>query len=129
LNRFHLDTDFLIYALSVRGPEWKRLDAIVVSEAILEISAVAWCEFCRGPRTPEQIAIARSLFGDAGIIPFDEGLAEWAADEFRRLGNPRKRVGDIAIGVTASASNATLLTRNHEDFSDVTGLTVEVVRG
>jgi hypothetical protein len=46
---FHLDTDFLVYALSVRGPERKKLDELAASEAEIEISAVAWP--ASGPRT------------------------------------------------------------------------------
>ncbi len=41
----HLDTDFLVYALSVRGPERKKLDELASSDAQIEISAVAWYEF------------------------------------------------------------------------------------
>lgn len=53
MSRFHLDTDFLVYALSTRGQERIRLEQLVKSESVIEISAVAWYEFCRGPRTPE----------------------------------------------------------------------------
>jgi predicted nucleic acid-binding protein len=121
----HLDTDFLVYALSGRGPERKRLDELADSDARIEISAVAWYEFSRGPRTPEQIAVARSLFGADGIVAFSEALAETAADVFRALGSPRKRAADIAIGVTAAASAASLLTRNAKDFAGVPGLMLE----
>ncbi len=57
------------------------------------MSAVAWYEFSRGPRTPEQLAVARGLFLEEGIVPFSEELASCAADAFRRLGSPRKRAG------------------------------------
>jgi predicted nucleic acid-binding protein len=127
LSRFHLDTDFLIHALSSRGPEWRRLGEIVDSEAIVEISALAWYEFCRGPRTPEQIAVARGLFGDQGIIALTDIMAERAGDEFRRLGSPRRRAADVTIGVTAASCGATLLTRNRNDFGDITALDVEAV--
>jgi len=45
--RAHLDTDFLIYALSQRGPERHRLEDLVASDAEIAISAVAWYEFSR----------------------------------------------------------------------------------
>lgn len=118
----HVDTDFLVYALSIRGPERKKLDELVTSETEIEISAVAWYEFSRGPRTPEQLAVARLLFGSNGIVPFSEDLAAAAAEVFRSLGSPRKRAADIAIGVTAAATGAALLTRNGKDFSGVPGL-------
>jgi predicted nucleic acid-binding protein len=106
----HLDTDFLVYALSVRGPERKKLDELARSEAEIEISAVAWYEFSRGPRTAEQLAVARSLFGNEGI---------------RSLGSPRRRAADIAIGVTAAAAGAALLTRNARDFARIPDLRLE----
>jgi predicted nucleic acid-binding protein len=123
--RFHVDTDFLVYALATSGPERMRLRALAATDAVLEISAIAWYEFCRGPRTPEQVAVARSLFGEVGVIPFTEDLAEVAADRFRQLGSPRKRAADIAIAATALHRDAVLLTRNGRDFAGVEGLRVE----
>ena len=124
-KRVHLDTDFLIYAVSVRGPERRRLQELVESDSVIEMSAVAWYEFCRGPRSPEQIAVARSLFDEEGIIALNENLAERAAEEFKRLGRPRKRAADLAIGVTARECKATLVTRNKHDFAGIDGLTVD----
>ena len=125
--RIQLDTDFLIYALSQAGAERNRLRRAAESEAVLQISAVAWYEFCRGPRLPEQIAIARSLFAADGVVPLDEILAAHAAEIFRRLGSPRRRAADIAIGVTAAATSAILLTRNARDFAGIPDLELEAV--
>ena len=50
--RLHLDTDFLVYALSMAGPERRRLRTLADSEDEVQMSAVAWYEFSRGPRTP-----------------------------------------------------------------------------
>jgi predicted nucleic acid-binding protein len=123
----HLDTDFLIYALSQAGPERNRLRRAADSDAAIRISAVAWYEFSRGPRVPEQIAVARALFGPDGVIPFDEELAAQAAEVFRRLGSPRRRAADIAIGVTAVSTAARLLTRNARDFAGIPDLELEAV--
>ena len=125
--RIQLDTDFLVYALSQAGVERHRLRRAAESEAVLQISAVAWYEFCRGPRLPEQIAVARSLFAVDGVVPFDETLAAHAAEVFRRLGSPRRRAADIAIGVTAAATAAVLLTRNARDFAGIPDLELEAV--
>jgi predicted nucleic acid-binding protein len=124
--RYHLDTDFLVYALSVAGPERRRMHALAESDAEIQISAVAWYEFSRGPRTPEQLAVARSFFGDEGVLAFSEGVAAEAAEVFRQLGSPRKRGADIAIGVTAAAQRAVLLTRNARDFAGIPDLPLEV---
>lgn len=123
--RYHLDTDFLVYALSVAGPERKRLRAMADSDDEIQMSAIAWYEFSRGPRTPEQLAVARSLLGEEGVLAFSEGTAAQAADVFRRLGSPRKRAADVAIGVTAVVHDAVLVTRNARDFAGMPGLRVE----
>lgn len=122
---YHLDTDFLVYALSVSGPERRRLRTLSESDEDIRMSAVAWYEFARGPRTPEQLAVARSFFGDEGIVAFSEGLAGQAAEVFRGLGSPRRRAADVAIGVTAAAHDAVLLTRNARHFAGVPGLRIE----
>ena len=124
---WHVDTDFLVYALSSPGVERRRLSALSGSSEEIGISAVAWYEFARGPRTPEQLAVARSFFGEEGVVPFAESLADLAAEVFRRLGSPRRRAADVAIGVTAAAHGATLLTRNARDFAGIPGLEVEAV--
>jgi predicted nucleic acid-binding protein len=120
--RVHLDTDFLIHALSSPGKERRKLLALADSEAELELSAVAWYEFSRGPRTPQQLAVARTFFGERGIVAFDEHIVDHAADVFRQLGSPRKRAADIAIGVTAVVRKAKLCTANARDFAGIPGL-------
>jgi tRNA(fMet)-specific endonuclease VapC len=122
---YHLDTDFLVYALSRPGPERRRLQAMAESEEKIQMSAVAWCEFSRGSRTPEQLAVARSFLGDEGVVAFSEDTAAAAADVFRRLGSPRKRAADVAIGVTAVVQDAVLVTRNARDFAGIPGLRLE----
>jgi len=123
--RYHLDTDFIVYALSSPGPERRRLRALAESDAEIQMSAVAWYEFCRGPRTPEQLAVARSFLGEEGVVAFGEPLEAEAADVFRRLGSPRRRAADVAIGVTAAIHEAVLVTRNARDFAGIPSLRTE----
>ena len=55
--RVHLDAGVLAYALSVTGPERRRrVVQLTESEAEIQVSAIAWYEFSRGPRTPKQLA-------------------------------------------------------------------------
>ena len=118
----HLDTDFLVYALAVSGLERRKLLEVAESGRTIEISAIAWYEFSRGPRTPEQLATARAFFTDDGIVPFSERLAQASAEVFRQLGSPRRRAADVAIGVTAASRGATLISRNARDFAGIPGL-------
>jgi predicted nucleic acid-binding protein len=123
--RVHLDTDFLVHAPSSPGDERDRLVELADSDAEIQMSAVAWYEFARGPRTPEQLAVARSFFFDDGIVPFSEELAAVSSEVFRSLGSPRRRAAEIAIGITAVAMEATLETRNARDFAGIPDLEIE----
>lgn len=119
---YHLDTDFLVKAVSEAGEHRRKLLQLVDTDAILQMSAWAWYEFCRGPRTPEQLAVARAFFLEDGILPISEDVVARAADQYRALGSPRKRAADILIGVTAACFGCTLLTVNHRDFAGINGL-------
>ena len=123
----HFDTDLLIVGLSRSGAERRCLLSLADSPAVLQMSAVAWYEFSRGPRTPEQLAVGRALLADDGIIPLSEDIASRAAEVFRQLGSPRRRAADIAIASTAIIAGATLVTRNSRDFADIPGLDLCVV--
>jgi predicted nucleic acid-binding protein len=126
LSLFHLDADYLVYATCQRGLERERVTELLDSEHELQISSAAWYEFCRGPRLPDEIAVARCLFAeDGGVIPLSEDLAVRAADVFRSLGSPRRRALDVVIGVTAVSCGACLLTRNRRDFESLPGLLLD----
>lgn len=125
--RVHLDTDFLVLALSSAGAKRRRLLQISKSAAQIQMSALSWYEFSRGPRTPEQLAVARSLLMEEGIVPFSDEIATAAALVFRSLGSPRKRGADIAIGVTAVLAGARLVTASARDFEGIPDLDLEVV--
>lgn len=88
------------------------------------MSALAWYEFCQGPRLPQQKALARGYLEADGIIAFDENAATTAADIFRRLGSPPRRAADVAIAAVAIKRSARLLTGNTRDYSDVEGLLI-----
>jgi len=71
------------------------------------------------------MAYASHIASRTTIMLDDESRA--AADVFRSLGSPRRRANDIAIGVTAAAADAVLLTRNARDFAGIPELRVEAV--
>ncbi len=119
MTRYHLDTDFLVKALLSAGSERELLRAISASPAEIEMSAIAWYEFCRGPRHPQQEAVARSYLEADGVIDFGESAAARAADIFRRLGGPRRRAADVAIAAVAIGRSARLLTGNTRDYTGI----------
>lgn len=90
----------------------------------IQMSGLAWYEYCRGPRTPQQLAVARSFLTRDGIVPITEEVAWLAAQVFRSLGSPRTRAGDILIGVTAVLAGALLLTGNPRDFAGIPNLSL-----
>lgn len=122
VTRYHLDTDFLVRAVLGAGRERDVLVRISGERCEIEMSALAWYEFCRGPRTPEQLAVARSHLEADGVVAWGEDIAERAADVFRRLGSPRKRAFDVAIAAAAISREARLLTGNLRDYSGIDGL-------
>ncbi len=126
MSLFHLDADYLVWATCRQSPERDRVLGLLESDAELQISSAAWYEFCRGPRLPDEIAVARCLFPEqGGVIPLSEELALKAADVFRSLGSPRRRGLDVIIGVTAVELGARLLTRNLRDFRAIPGLLLD----
>ena len=124
---YHLDTDVLVWACSRAGAERARVLAILEAGEPIAMSAWAWYEFRRGPRTPEQLATASLLLGETGVVPVSADIAERAADVFRSLGSPRARAADILIGVSAALVGARLLTRNRRDFAGVPDLELDVI--
>lgn len=128
-RRFHLDTDFLVHALSApRQSEFRRLESLAASDVTFEMAALAWYEFSRGPRTPNQLALARAFLGPGAVLDFTEALADRAAELYRRLRGPRRRAGDLIIAATALQRSATLLTLNVKDYADIDGLDLEPPR-
>jgi len=124
MKAVHLDTDFLIKAAASPGIERQQLVQLLESETPVGVSAVAWYEFTRGPRTPEQLAVAAFLIEEDDIVAFDAAAALEAADTFRRLGSPRRRANDIAIGTLAARASAVLWTLNSSDFDGIPKLEI-----
>jgi predicted nucleic acid-binding protein len=125
VSLYHVDTDVLVWACSRAGPERRRLLELLEAGEPIGMSAWAWYEFRRGPRTAEQLAAASLLLGESGVVPVSIDISEEAAEVFRVLGSPRRRAADVVIGVTARVCGAKLLSRNSNDFAGIAGLAVE----
>jgi predicted nucleic acid-binding protein len=122
VRQVHLDTDFLVKAVSTGGKERSKLLRLVGKDTPVGMSVVAWYEFARGPRTPEQLALASLVLEEDDLVAFDAAVVQTAAETFRRLGSPRRRANDIAIGTTAAAQGAILWTLNCDDFAGIPNL-------
>src|SRR5688572_29467443 len=97
---------------------------VLSGETAVRVSALFWYEYCRGPRTPAQLAVAETLLGDGGVLPIDATVAARAADLFRTMGSPRRRAADVLVAASAIVDGAVLWTCNVADFSNVPGLRV-----
>jgi predicted nucleic acid-binding protein len=118
----HLDTSVLVEAFIPRGPIADSLRALAWSGDRPAISALAFFEWLRGPRTPEELALREALFPDSRIVEFGAAEAIRAADLYRKVRKPRGREADLEIAACAIEHDAALWTANLEDFRDIPSL-------
>lgn len=120
----HLDTNFLVNAMHAGRPERSQLEEWLDEGADIEISSVAWAEFCCGPVTPEERNTARQLL--PAPIPLTGPDAEIGARLFNISGRRRRSLEDCLIAAVAMSSNAAVATSNYADFRrfEIEGLTV-----
>jgi predicted nucleic acid-binding protein len=79
-------------------------------------------EWLRGPRLPQELALADRLFPRESAIVFGPAEAALSARLYRSVRRPRGREIDLAIAACAIVRNAELWTMNPNDFRDVPGL-------
>ena len=133
-----LDSDNMTI-LERQGPEVVRLrarlatvppDDIATTIVSYEEQTRGWMAYRAQAKTPElQIIAYRRLkvhiqiYCKTAVIEYDEK----AAVEFERLKKARIRIGtqDLKIAALALANDATLLTRNLQDFAKIPGLRAE----
>lgn len=118
----HLDTSALIHACSGRRSGLSTIAELVQARARLEISALVWYEWRRGPRTADDLELQGRLLPTAEIRPFGPAEAEIAARLYAEVRRPRGRDIDLAIAASALAQGAHLWTLNRADFEDIPGL-------
>ena len=117
-----LDTSVLVDSLTGEkrsSPALRR--AFERSERVV-LPALVYYEWLRGPRLPQELALAERLFPRESAIVF--GLAEAAvsAQLYRSVRHPRGREMDLAIAACAIVRDAELWTLHPTDFKDVPGL-------
>ena len=135
---FLMDTDH-VSLIARAGPEGTRIlahvaalppNSVAVFLTSFEEQMRGWmAEIARMPSVDRQLDAysrldrLRVYYCLTPVAPFDEA----AVAQFQNLWLRRLRVGtmDLKIAATALANNATLVTRNTKDFSQVTGLALE----
>jgi predicted nucleic acid-binding protein len=124
MTKVHLDTCFLICALTPGSAEDKALRGWLGRRVPVAISAIAWAEFLCGPLTAPDLATARTLAGSP--LPFGEPHADVAARLFNQGGRRRGSFVDCLIAAAAITDRATLATSNPEDFRGFVGSGLEI---
>jgi predicted nucleic acid-binding protein len=110
----HLDTCFLIRALTSGSPEDSKLRAWLATEGV-RIATPAWCEFVCGPLSDDHVKLARAFLDVP--LPFDVTLAEESAALINVAGRRRGILVDCMIAATALRAGARLATTNPDDFA------------
>ena len=118
----HLDTSVLVDAFTPGRRSAANLRATLAAGEILNISVLVLFEWLRGPRRPEELALADTFTASRLVLPFGLHEAEQAARLYRTVGRPRAREIELAIAACALTENASLWTLNPEDFADIPGL-------
>jgi predicted nucleic acid-binding protein len=119
----HLDTSFLIRALSAHSREDRELRGWIAAGVALRMSCIAWGEFLCGPLNARQLALAAAIVGEPE--PFVAQDSVQAAELFNRSGRRRGSFIDCMIAATAIRSAARLATANRADFKRFPGLLLE----
>jgi predicted nucleic acid-binding protein len=119
----HLDTSFLIRALSPNSSEDKQLRGWMADGARLGMSAIGWTEFLCGPLDQRQLALAAAIVGEPE--PFLSEDSSETAELFNRSGRRRGSLIDCMIAAVAIRMGASLATANHSDFRRFSALRVE----
>ena len=110
----HLDTSFLIGALTSDSQEDARLREWIGANQPLGMSTVAWTEFLCGPVDEAALSVASVVVGRQSR--FTEEMAVIAARLFNGSGRRRGTMVDCMIAATALAEQAAIATSNPDDF-------------
>lgn len=113
----HLDTSFLIRALSQGTPEDRALRRWIVEGETLAVTSMAWAEFQCGPLHPAELATVAALVDHHRAFTRED--AGSAARLFNESGRRRGSLIDCMIAAAALADDASVATANPADFESL----------
>ena len=117
-----LDTSVLVDSLTGEKRSAPALRRVFEQGERVVLPALVYYEWLRGPRLPQELALAERLFPSESAIVFGLAEAALAAKLYRSVRHPRGRETDLAIAACAIVREAELWTLNRDDFRDVPGL-------
>jgi predicted nucleic acid-binding protein len=117
-----LDTSVLVDSLTGEKRSAAALRRVYERSERVVLPALVCYEWLRGPRLPQELALAERLFPKESAIVFGLAEAALSAKLYRSVRHPRGREIDLAIAACAMVREAELWTLNPADFRDVPGL-------
>ena len=121
----HLNTSFLIRALTRGSPEDRRLRAWLRKATSVGISAMSWAEFLCGPVAAEDVALAALIVGDPVEFTADDSAG--TARLFNLAGRRRGSFTDCMIAAVALRVGASMATTNPDDCDRFEAVGLEIV--
>ena len=121
----HIDTSFLIHALTKGSSEDHQLRNWLRDGESLGISAISWTEFLCGPMDEEEVELATDILREQ--VPFLPKDSIMAARLFNLNGRRRGSLTDCMIAATAIRCDAALATSDLADFRELAPLGLRIV--
>ena len=114
-----LDTSVLVDSLTGEKRSAAALRRVFERSERVVLPALVCYEWLRGPRLPQELALAERLFPKESAIVFGLAEAALSAKLYRSVRHPRGREMDLAIAACAIVRDAELWTLNRDDFRDI----------
>ena len=121
----HVDTSFLIRALTKGSSEDRQLRNWLRDGESLGISAISWTEFLCGPVGEEEVELATDILREE--VPFLPQDSIVAARLFNLNGRRQGSLTDCMIAATAIRCDAALATSDVADFRELASLGLKMV--
>jgi predicted nucleic acid-binding protein len=114
-----LDTSVLVDSLTGEKRSAPALRRVFERSEVIVVPTMVHYLWLRGPRLPQELALAERLFPEEAAIVFGPAEARLSAKLYRSVRRPRGREIDLAIAACAIVRKAELWTLNRADFQDI----------